>query len=421
MAYHSGDGSSGQKASFWLTRRQLLQGGGVALVGLMLGQGQAWAAADARFLRWVEGFRQTARAAGIRDATFAKAFAGIDRPDETVLQKAAWQPEFKDPAWNYFDNRLGEDAVKEGRIQAQKWANWLTAIEKRFGVHRHILLAIWSMETNYGAALTRSDAMLDAIRSLATLAYGDTRRAKFGQNQLLAALKILQQGEIKREHLAGSWAGALGHTQFIPTSYLRYAVDMDGDGRRDLWHSVPDALASSANLLAENGWVSGRGWGYEVLLPQTKKFPAGHMPIRDWQKWGLKRANGREFPHATEQATLKLPDGREGPVFLVTQNFFSIKRYNNADRYAFAVGILADRIGGYHGPVRDWNRPFTPLDIADRLELQRHLATRGFYHGEIDGQIGAVSRQAIEAYQRQKGVKVDGYPSRDLLLLLRKN
>jgi len=399
-------------------RRHFLKMGAASLVALAANSKTVFGASDTRFRRWIEAFCQQARAAGINDATLTKAFAGIETPDAQVLQKAAWQPEFKDPAWNYFDNRVNEEAVRDGQIQAKKWARALGAIEKRFAVPRNILLAIWSLETNYGTALTRPEVMLDAIRSLATLAYGDSKRSKFGQDQLLAALKILQQGDIERKDLAGSWAGALGHTQFIPTSYLRYAIDMDGDGRRDLWHSVPDALASAANLLAKNGWTRGRGWGYEVLLSAREKFPAGQLPIRDWQKWGLKRANGRAFPHPNEQATLKLPDGREGPVFLVTQNFFVIKRYNNADRYAFAVGLLADRLGGYHGPIRDWNRPFTPLNFTERTQLQRLLADLGHYHGIIDGKIGAASRRAIEAYQRQRGVDVTGYPSREVLLLL---
>jgi len=266
------------------------------------------------------------------------------------------------------------------RQHGKKWAKWLSAIEKRFGVDRNILLAIWSIESDFGEAMDRDTAMRDAIRSLATLGFGDKRRAKYAQTQLIAALKILQSGDIDRAHLQGSWAGALGHTQFIPTSYLIYAVDMDGDGKRDIWTSVPDALATAANLLKKNGWQEGRGWGYEVILPENGKFPPGSLTLSEWAKMGVKRADGKPFANPSDKATLKLPDGRKGPVFLVTKNFFVIKRYNSADRYALAVGLLSDRIAGRPGLVKDWNRPFSPLSIQERQELQTRLTKMGYYH-----------------------------------------
>lgn len=399
-------------------RRFLFTIGAVVLATTFLNTGQALA--DNGFRNWIATFRKTALASGITAATFQRAFSGITAPDPEVLKKAAWQPEFKDPTWNYFDNRVHDLSVSAGRAHAKKWSKWLTAIETRFGVDRNILLAIWSMESNFGEAMRRDDVMRDAIRSLATLAYSDRKRAAYGRTQLLAAMKILQSGDIDRSHLTGSWAGALGHTQFIPTSYLRYGVDMDGDGRRDIWTSVPDALATAANLLSKNGWQKGRTWGYEVVLPAGQKFPTGALTIAQWQKLGLKRANGRPFPYPSENATLKLPDGRKGPVFLVTKNFFVIKRYNNADRYAFAVGLLADRIGGYSGLVQDWNRPFTPISMTERHELQNHLNALGYYNGKIDGKIGDASRKAIEAFQRNNGLKADGHPSREVLSILRR-
>lgn len=375
--------------------------------------------ADSGFTRWIAQFRKTALNAGISGTTFDKAFKGVNAPDPEVLQKAAYQPEFTDPTWNYFDNRVQENAIATGRAHAKKWGKWLAAIEKRFGVDRNVLLAIWSMESNYGEAMKRDDVMRDAIRSLATLAYGDKRRAKYAQAQLIAAMKILQTGDIDRSHLTGSWAGALGHTQFIPTSYLAYAVDMDGDGRRDIWTSVPDALATAANLLQRNGWQTGRTWGYEVVLPASGKFPAGSLTLSEWSKLGLRRANGKPFPYPSDKATLKLPDGRQGPAFLVTKNFFVIKRYNNADRYAFAVGLLADRIAGYPGLVQDWSRPFTPITMQERQELQSHLMELGYYNGKIDGKIGEASKTAIEAFQKRNGLQPDGHPSREVLSILR--
>jgi membrane-bound lytic murein transglycosylase B len=276
------------------------------------------------------------------------------------------------------------------------------------------------METNYGEILKRDDVMRDAVRSLATLAYADKRRAKFARTQLIAAMKILQRGDIDRSHLTGSWAGALGHTQFIPTSYLAYAVDMDGNGKRDIWTSVPDALATAANLLRKNGWQSGQTWGYEVVLPAGRKFPAGSRTLAEWQKLGVVRANGKAFPSRGMKATLKVPDGRGGPAFLMTKNFFVIKAYNNADKYALGVGLLADQIAGSSGLQKDWNRPFTPITMKEREELQQHLTELGYYDGKVDGKIGSGSRNAIQAFQSRMGLDPDGHPSKEVLTILRK-
>ncbi|KAA6205027.1 MAG: lytic murein transglycosylase [Candidatus Tokpelaia sp.] len=381
----------------------------------------AAAAAQTDFGQWVAGFRQTALAAGISAKVFDRAFQGVDAPDPQVLQKAAFQPEFVDPTWNYFDNRINASIIRLGRKNAAKWAGWLTKIEKRFGVDRNILLAIWSMETGYGEIMKRDDVMRDAIRSLATLAYADPKRARYARTQLLAALKILQSGDIDRAHLRGSWAGALGHTQFIPSSYLAYAVDIDGDGKRDIWDSVPDALASAANLLAKNGWQPGLRWGYEVILPPGgKKLPAGRLSFRQWRNLGLKSATGGRRPPDAE-AELKLLDGRNGPAFLVTRNFFALKRYNNSDRYALAVGLLADAIGGRPGLKQDWQRPFTPTNSDEKAEIQQRLKDLGLYDGAIDGKIGSGTRTAIAAFQKQHALEPTGYPSKDILQLLRQN
>ncbi|WP_297322470.1 lytic murein transglycosylase [uncultured Bartonella sp.] len=399
--------------------RRFAMFGGACFIGLCRSFPVMAASTNIEFKRWIADFKKTALNAGILPSTFDLAFKGVDTPDPEVLKKAAYQPEFIDPTWNYFDNRIQDHAIALGRAHGKEWAKWLNAIEKRFGVDRNILLSIWSIESDFGEAMDRDTAMRDAIRSLATLAYGDKRRTKYAQTQLIAALKILQSGDIDRSHLQGSWAGALGHTQFIPTSYLIYAVDMDGDGKRDIWSSVPDALATAANLLKKNGWQEGRTWGYEVILPENGKFPPGSMPVAEWAKMGVRRANGKPFPNLSDKATLKIPDGRKGPVFLVLKNFFVIKRYNSADRYALAVGILADRIAGYPKLVKDWNRPFSPLNIEERQELQTKLAKLGYYRGKIDGKNGEVTKKAIEAFQNQNGLPQDGNPSRELLTILR--
>lgn len=379
-----------------------------------------YAQADAQFRAWISGFKPVAIQSGIAPATFDRAFAGVKDIDPEVLQKARHQPEFNTPAWDYIDNRVNEHSIGTGQAMARKWSKALTAIEKQYGIDRNVLLAIWSMETGYGAMMERPDVMRDAIRSLATLAYADPRRAKYARSQLIAAMKILQNGDINRGHLSGSWAGAMGHTQFIPTSYLAYAVDFDGNGKRDIWTSVPDALGTAANLLRKNGWETGRTWGYEVVLPASGKFPSGSLTIAEWRRLGIVRANGRAFPNDNEKATLKVMDGRNGPVFLMTKNFFVIKRYNNADTYALGVGLLADRVAGYNGLVRDWNRPFTPISMKEREELQGRLTKLGYYDGKIDGKIGSSSRKAIENFQKRNGLDPDGHPSKEVLSVLRR-
>ncbi|RFC67609.1 MULTISPECIES: lytic murein transglycosylase [Mesorhizobium] len=394
--------------------------GGVALAAaLSLSMiGAAPAFADAGFQNWVAGFRKTAAEAGISCGTYDRAFRGVTEADPEVLEKARYQPEFTAPVWDYFDNRVHEESIANGRAMARKWKPWLDRIESRFGVDRYVLLAIWSMESNYGEILKNPAAMRNVVRSLATLAYADPRRAKFARTQLIAALRILQTGDIDERHLTGSWAGAMGHTQFIPTSYQAYAVDMDGNGHRDIWNSVPDALATAANLLRKNGWQSGKTWGYEVALPPGK-LPAGTLTLAQWQNLGVTRANGKPFRNMSDKATLKVPDGRGGPAFLMLRNFYVIKKYNNADKYALAVGLLADQIAGYGSLAQDWQRPFTKLSFVEKQELQKRLSENGYYDGKFDGRIGQGSRDAIKAFQAQIGVEQDGNPSMEVLKYLR--
>jgi len=390
----------------------------VVAIGLSLVAGQA--AAEPGFERWMTSFRGVAAESGISKSTFDRAFRGITSADPEVLEKARTQPEFTAPVWDYFDNRVHEQSVTVGREMARKYKPWLDRIEARFGVDRHILLAIWSMESNYGEILKNDKVMRSVVRSLATLAYADQRRAKFARTQLIAALKILQSGDIDESHLTGSWAGAMGHTQFIPTSYQAYAVDIDGNGKRDIWNSVPDALATAANLLRKNGWQTGKTWGYEVVLPQGRKFPSGSQSLSQWSNMGLARAKGGAFRGGGDKAELKVPDGRAGPAFLVMKNFFVLKRYNNSDKYALAVGLLADEIAGYGGLARDWNRPFTKLSFVQKQELQERLSEHGYYSGKFDGKIGEGSRSAIKAFQQAIGMSADGHPSMEVLQTLRK-
>lgn len=399
--------------------RRLTVLAGLAALSLAILSPVTQASADAGFRQWVSGFKSTALKSGVSSATFDRAFRGVTEPDPEVLEKARFQPEFTAPVWDYFDNRVNENSITVGRQMARQWKPWLDRIEATYGVDRNILLAIWSMESNYGQILTNQSVMRSVIRSLATLAYADNRRAKFGREQLIAAMKILQSGDIDESHLTGSWAGAMGHTQFIPTSYLAYAQDADGNGKRDIWNSVPDALATAANLLRKNGWRTGETWGYEVSLPAGRKFPSGSMSLGKWAGIGVTRANGQPFPRQGDNAELKVLDGREGPAFLMTRNFFVIKRYNNADKYALAVGLLADQIAGHGQLVNDWNRPFTRLTFDETQELQKRLNALGYYDGKIDGKIGTGSRDAIRAFQQRAGLTPDGHPSKEVLTHMR--
>ncbi|MBO6637473.1 MAG: lytic murein transglycosylase [Roseitalea sp.] len=400
--------------------RSGLAAGLAALMAMVMLAGTAPARADAGFQQWIRDFRSVAVANGVDGGVYDRAFANVRTPDQEVLRKARFQPEFRDEAWQYIDARVNERTVANGQDMLRKHRRLLDRIERSTGVSKHIILAIWSMESSYGEALTQPGRLHYVPRALATLAYADRRRAKFARSQLIAALKIAQRGDVAIEGLTGSWAGAMGHTQFIPTSYKAYAVDGDGDGRRDIWNSIPDALYTAANLLKNNGWRSGQTWGYEVVLPAGRRFPGGQMTLREWQRIGVVRANGQPFPRSDQQAELKVLQGRDGPAFLMIRNFFVIKRYNNADKYALGVGLLADQIAGFPAPSRDWTRPFTRLTVAESEELQTRLKRQGFYDGDVDGKIGPMSRSAIKAFQASRGLAQDGYASMEVLEVLRR-
>lgn len=351
---------------------------------------QAETSSDRSFQSWIHTFRAEALRQGIRPDIYDRAFREVSTPDDVVLEKAHYQPEFRAEAWEYMDNRVQDRSINTGRDMLRQYSNVLQSIERNSGVSRYVLLAIWSMESGYGAALKKPDSLHYIPRALATLAYADPKRASYARSQLIAVLKVLQRGDVSQKELLGSWAGAMGHTQFIPTSYLAYATDGDGDGKSDIWQSVPDALATAAQLLKKNGWRSGERWGYEVLKPGD----------------------------AQDNKLLAL-QGNQGPVFAVQKNFAVVKRYNNADKYALAVLLLADRIAGKPAPQRDWVRPYTPLSMTEKEELQRLLSQKGFYTGVVDGLIGDESRKAVMRFQASRGAAQTGYPSKEVLLALR--
>mgnify|MGYP001822895943 CR=1 FL=1 len=376
--------------------------------------------ARSEFQQWLDEFRPVAGQQGVRQSTWEKAFEGIADVDAKVLEKAAYQPEFTTKIWDYLDGRVNPISISRGQQMDQVHDQTLTAVARKFGVKRSVLLAIWSMESNYGEVLEQSDRLHYVPQALATLAYADPKREKFGRTQLIAALNILQDGDVSVEQFSGSWAGAMGHTQFIPTSYLAYGVDMDGNGKRDIWNSVPDALATAANLLHKNGWRSGKSWGYEVILPSGSAALEGQTKLlSEWQQLSFTRPGGRVFPRPGEKAVLKLLAGEEGPGFLMMRNFFVLKRYNNADAYALGVGLLADRLAGYPGMVQQWPRPAGSLGAEEKIELQHLLKKQGYYHGEIDGNPGKATRAAITQFQKQMGMAPDGVPTKSVLVKLR--
>lgn len=381
----------------------------------------ARAAENKDFAQWLDAFYPEAHEQGISRATWETAFAGVVEPYPEVLAKANYQPEFTTEIWDYLDIRVNPLSVAKGEKMDRYYDRTLAEVEKKFGVEKSVLLAIWSMESDFGAIFDKPERLFYVPRALATLVYGDPKRQKFARTQLVAALQILQAGDVKKEQLTGSWAGAMGHTQFIPTSYLAYGVDMDGNGRRDIWTSIPDALATAANLLHKNGWRTGNTWGYEVVLPASgEQFNEQTKTLAAWQKLGFKRPGGKDYGSADQKAVLKLLAGSRGPAFLMMKNFFVLKRYNNSDFYALAVGLLADRLAGAGGLVGSWPKPPGSLDIEDKIELQTKLQEKGFYAGEIDGNLGDGTKAAIRQFQIQAGLAEDGIPSHDLLQALRK-
>jgi membrane-bound lytic murein transglycosylase B len=379
------------------------------------------AATDPAFQAWLKAFYPRAAKQGISRDLYQQAFADITAPDNEVLRKAAFQPEFTTEIWDYLDTAVNAETVAKGRVMAKKHRAWLDRISARFGVEAPVLLAIWSIESRYGSVLEHPGRLHYVPQALATLAYGDKKRRQFGEQQLIAALQIVRDGDIGFTQLYGSWAGAMGHTQFIPTSYQAYGVDMDKDGRRDIWNSVPDALATAANLLHKNGWRTGKSWGYEVLAPKGgARYQGKTKTLAQWRQLGFTRPEGRSFPEPGTRAELKIPAGDSGPGFLVQRNFFIIKRYNNSDFYALAVSLLSDRLAGKQGMKQLWPRPADALFAEEKFRLQELLHAEGYYDGAIDGDIGAGTRKAIKTFQSRVGMSPDGRPTRAVLEALKK-
>ncbi|MDT0681432.1 lytic murein transglycosylase [Roseicyclus sp. F158] len=372
---------------------------------------------NAGFDQWISGFTARAQNQGIRGETLSRAFAGVTY-DEDAIRRDRSQAEFHKAIWEYLDGAVSTARIANGRDALARHQGTLSAIEARYGVPAEVVTAVWGMESAYGAMRGSSDI----VSSLSTLAY-DGRRGEFFEAQLIAALKILQSGDVAPRSMTGSWAGAMGHTQFMPTSYLDYAVDFRGDGRRDIWSDDPtDALASTANYLAKHGWNRGQPWAVEVVLPQgfdaaltgkeTKRRPS------DWARLGVRSVAGGTVPDHG-QSSILIPAGINGPALMIFDNFRVIERYNSADAYVIGVGHLSDRIAGA-GPIRGaWPRGERPLAFTERKELQERLTLAGFSTGGVDGKIGPDTTAAIRQWQRSVGLAPDGFASAAVLAKLR--
>lgn len=355
---------------------------------------------------------------GVSRAAFERMTAPLT-PDLRIMDLLDSQPEFTKAIWDYLDVLVNDDRVATGQKLLAKYRPVFDAAEKAYGVDRFIIAAIWGVETNYGEI----GGNRPVLRSTATLACIG-RRQRYFRDEFVAALDILNRGDVRPDRFVGSWAGAFGPTQFMPTAFERYAVDFDGDGRRDVIDSMPDLIASTANNLKKAGWRSGETWGYEVVIPANFNFQLADrhrsMTLADWQRHGVVRAGGKAFPRPDDKAFLLVPAGIQGPGFLMLPNFRAIMRYNPAEAYALAIGHLADWLRGGGSFVQRWPRYERVLTRDERLELQQLLEQHGFDVGEPDGRLGARTREALRDFQAKIGRVPDGFASAGVLERLRR-
>lgn len=376
------------------------------------------AAAQGSFSDCLRGLEQQARARGVLPQVFQQATSGLT-PDNSILALLDRQPEFSRQPWDYINGLVAANRIAEGRRMLQTHRAAFDRAERETGVDRHIIAAIWGIETSFG----RTKGNTSVVRATATLAcYG--RRQDFFRGEFVAALQIIHQGHVSPANFRGSWAGAFGHTQFMPSTFLRAARSGSGSQRIDLMGSVPDALMSTGNLLRAEGWQAGQGWGYEVVVPQGLDFTlAGRdrpQTIAQWEARGVRRVGDRAFPRKADQAFLHLPGGARGPAFLMLPNFRVIMKYNNSENYAMAVGHLADRLRGGGGFAQPWPTAERALSQQERIELQQRLAQVGLYTGTVDGKLGAGTREALQRFQSRAGMPADGFPTAAMLQRLRR-
>ncbi len=375
-------------------------------------------AAAANFPNCLEGLWPEAARRGVPREVFVQQTSGLT-PDLRIMDLLDAQPEFTKAIWDYLDQLVSDERIQNGRAILAKHRATFDAVEKTFGVDRHIVTAIWGVESNYGTQAGQRPV----VRSTATLACVG-RRQEYFRDEFLSALEIIAHGDVDPSRMIGSWAGAFGPTQFMPTSFKKYAVDFDGDGRRDVVDSVPDLIASTANNLKKDGWAPGQTWGYEVVVPQSFNFlladRARIMTMQEWMRAGITRPLGKAFPRLDDRAYLLVPAGAQGPGFLMLQNFRVLMKYNPAEAYALAIGYLADRMRGGEPFVQQWPRYERVLTRDERLELQQQLANRGYDVGMPDGQLGGKTRAAVRQFQTAIGTVPDGFATAALLDRLRR-
>ncbi len=389
----------------------------IVLLSLFVPVHQGLCAED--FSSWLDELRQEAHAKGISKATIHEALDKLE-PIPRVIELDKKQPEFTQTFWRYLDARVTENRIERGRTLLKTHKKLFDTIEMRYGVQPRFLVAFWGLETNFGDYL----GSFPVIGSLATLAY-DPRRSDFFRSELLAALSIIDDGHISAANMLGSWAGAMGQPQFMPSTFVLFAVDADGDGRRDIWHSLPDVFASAANFLSQSGWQGDKTWGREVKIPSDFDLDLAGLEVKKslaaWQILGIKKINGENLPRVNIKGSIILPAGYHGPAFLIYNNFHTILRWNRSNLYAIAVGHLADRITD-KGPFLT-ARPVSeqPLSRNQVENIQELLVARGYDPGPIDGVIGLQTRQAIKEFQRTAELPADGHPTPELLEILGKN
>jgi len=384
----------------------------IAFAHLGLASGLAYAQ-NADFQDFIESFRSQAMAQGITAEIYDRAMIGLT-PNDRVVRALNTQPEFTRPIWEYIEGAISQRRIDGGHEQLAANIALFDRLESDYGVPREVLTAVWALESNFGQV----KGNYNLFQALATLAY-DGRRQNFGRSQLIAALKISQHEGIDPTLMTGSWAGAFGHTQFIPTTFLAYAVDGDGDGVRDLWNSHADALASAASYLRRSGWSSDRDWGTEVKLPADFNYALANADVKRsisaWSAAGVHKITDDAMPVSDVQAKIILPSGAAGPAFLITGNFDAIMRYNPATSYALAISYLSDKLRGYPGILGAWPYGEDQLSLRQRITIQEGLEDLGYPTGDADGIIGPNTRQAIRDFQNSRGLTADGFPSTVLL------
>jgi membrane-bound lytic murein transglycosylase B len=368
---------------------------------------------DARFYAFLRDFREQALKTGIQPETYDRAVAGISL-NPRVEELNEKQPEFVRPVWEYLAGAVSDTRVNRGREVMRANAGLFSRLEATYGVSPEVLTAIWGLETGFG----QNEGSFNLFEALATLAY-EGPRMDYGRRQFLAALKIAEIEHRDPASMTGSWAGAFGHTQFVPTTFLEQAVDGDGDGKRDVWNSPADALASTAHYLQQSGWHSGESWGQEVRLPQDFPYDqaqtAIRKPVTEWSKLGLRTISGEALPDSADEVAIFLPAGYRGPAFMLRNNFYAILKYNAATSYALAIGLLSDRMKGGGVVQASWPVEETPLGESGRVALQDGLTALGFPTGNPDGVLGRMTQQAIRDYQKARGLAADGFATASLL------